>query len=377
MRIVRTIKKNKYVTFRGYDQSTKKQYDISCGREGNPETEHKYNELEQNQIRQKIHEYREKLRELTSNYLKTNEKNNNDASVVLPVNKIINADAGKTMQKIPSNSIHMAITSPPYNVGLDYSEHGDNMDYDSYLDWLETIFRELYRILVDGGRFALNIAPTGIGDFKPIHHDISERLRDMRFIFRAEILWYKQNIYKRTAWGSWKSPSNPHVMPSWEYVFMYSKGNMKLDGDSKKSDITTDEFKQFSDAFWHIQPETKRNGHPAPFPEDLIYRLIKYYTYKNNIILDMFGGTGTTALVAHKTKREFIHIDTSKEYCDIAQKRIMEYDIKNKKKSSKLDLYMSDDHLLQTENPLVDSGRRRGNIKTSREKIKIRKKTRA
>lgn len=374
MRIIRTIKKNKYVTFRGYNPSTKKQFDISCGREGSVETEQKYNELEQSQIRQKISEHRKKLRELTVNYVTINEKNSNNT--VLSTNKIINADAKKTMEKIPSNSIHMAITSPPYNVGLDYSEHGDNMDYDSYLDWLETVFRELYRILVDGGRFALNIAPTGIGVFKPIHHDLSERLRDIGFIFRAEILWYKQNIYKRTAWGSWKRPSNPHVMPSWEYVFVYSKDNMKLNGDSKKSDITTDEFKQFSDAFWHIQPETKRNGHPAPFPEDLIYRLIKYYTYKNNIILDMFGGTGTTALVAHKTKREFIHIDTSKEYCNIAQKRIMEYDIKNKIKSSKLGLYISDDHLLQTENPLVNSDRR-GSIKTSIKKSKIGKKTRA
>lgn len=271
-----------------------------------------------------------------------------DNGVPIPTNKIINADVLDTMKSFSSGSVHMAITSPPYNVGLDYSEHGDNMDYDSYLNWLETVFRELYRVLVDGGRFALNIAPTGIGEFKPIHHDISERLRDIGFIFRAEILWYKQNIRKRTAWGSWKSPSNPHVMPSWEYVYVYSKEDMKLDGDPKKTDITTDEFKRFSDAFWHIPPETKRGGHPAPFPEDLIYRLIKYYTYRDNVILDMFGGTGTTALVAHKAKRNFIHIDTSEEYCKMAQKRIMEYDIKSKKKSSKLDLYMGndDDHLL-------------------------------
>ncbi len=360
MRIIRTIKKNRYVTFRGYDPSTKKQFDISCGREGSIEAEQKYNELEQRQLREKISEYREKMTQLTLNYNKIKLEND----VALPTNKIINADVLDTMKKFPNNSIHMAITSPPYNVSLDYSEHRDNMDYEQYLGWLETVFRELYRVLVDGGRFALNIAPTGIADFKPIHHDISERLRDMGFIFRAEILWYKQNIYKRTAWGSWKSPSNPHVMPSWEYVLVYCKDSMSLDGNKKDIDITGQEFKKFSDAYWHIQPETKRNGHPAPFPEDLIYRLIKYYTYKDNTVLDMFGGTGTTALTAHKTKRNFIHIDTSKEYCKVAQKRIMEYDIKSGKKSSKLDLYMSD-HLLPPEKQLVTSGRR-SNIKTPR-----------
>lgn len=243
------------------------------------------------------------------------------------------------------------------------------MTYDGYLDWLETVFRELYRILVNGGRFALNIAPTGISDFKPIHNDLSERLRDMGFIMRAEIVWYKQNIYKRTAWGSWKSPSNPHVLPSWEYVLVYSKDTMKLDGDPKNADITDKEFKEFSDAFWYIPPETKRKGHPAPFPEELIYRLIKYYTYRGNIVLDMFGGTGTTALVAHKTGRRFIHIDTSVEYCDVAEKRILEYDMAGKQNIGR---YTNKNSSLNTKQ-IPNIGR---SAKTSEKKGTFRKKSR-
>ena len=140
--------------------------------------------------------------------------------------------------------------------------------------------------------------------------------------FRTEIIWYKQTMLKRTAWGSFKSPSNPHIVPSWEYVLIFSKGKDRLDGQYKNADITKEEFMKFSDGMWYIPPETQRRGHPAPFPEELIYRLIKFYSYKGNNILDMFGGTGTVAAIATKTGRRFIHIDISPQYCKIAQERI-------------------------------------------------------
>ncbi len=129
-------------------------------------------------------------------------------------------------------------------------------------------------------------------------------------------------MLKRTAWGSFKSPANPHIVPSWEYVLVFTKNGDKLFGNPKNADITAEEFKEFSDGFWQIQPERQRNGHPAPFPEDLIYRLIKFYSYKGNVVLDMFGGTGTVAVVSHKTGRKFIHIDISKEYCKTAKDRL-------------------------------------------------------
>lgn len=238
------------------------------------------------------------------------------------INKIICGDVLEIMRKIPDDSIHLAITSPPYNVGKEYDNHFDKMEYKKYLSWLNKVWKETKRVLVPGGRFALNIAPTGIKNFIPIHHDFADQLRKLGMVFRTEIIWYKQTMLKRTAWGSFSSPSNPHIVPSWEYVLIFSKNRAKLDGNIKKADITKDEFIKFSDGMWYIPPETQRNGHPAPFPEELIYRLIKFYTYKDNIVLDMFGGTGTVPVVAYKTGRRFIHIDISKEYCKISKNRL-------------------------------------------------------
>ena len=238
------------------------------------------------------------------------------------LNKIINGDVIGVLGKIPDNTVHLAITSPPYNVGKDYDSHNDKMNYEEYLNWLNKVWIETERILVPGGRFCLNIAPTGIKDFVPIHQDFTNRLRKIGMTFRTEIIWYKQTMLKRTAWGSFKSPSNPHIVPSWEYVLIFSKNQNKLEGNPEDADITKEEFMKFSDGMWYIPPETQRNGHPAPFPEELIYRLIKFYSYKGNTVLDMFGGTGTVAVVAKKTGRNFIHIDISKEYCKVAAKRL-------------------------------------------------------
>ncbi|MEK6940212.1 MAG: site-specific DNA-methyltransferase [Nanoarchaeota archaeon] len=237
-------------------------------------------------------------------------------------NKVIKGDVLDVMKKLPDNSIHLAITSPPYNVGKDYDSHNDQMNYDDYLDWLNKVWAETKRVLVPGGRFCLNIAPTGIKEFLPVHHDFTTQLRKLGMLFRTEIIWYKQTMLKRTAWGSFKSPSNPHIVPSWEYVLIFSKDQNKLIGTEENADITKEEFMKFSDGMWYIPPERQRNGHPAPFPEDLIYRLIKFYSFKGNTVLDMFGGTGTVAAVAKKNNRNFVHIDISKEYCKIAEKRL-------------------------------------------------------
>ncbi|MCK5149834.1 site-specific DNA-methyltransferase [Candidatus Pacearchaeota archaeon] len=243
------------------------------------------------------------------------------------LNKIVTGDVLESLKQIPSDSIHLAITSPPYNVGKDYDNHHDKMDYGEYLKWLNKVWEETQRVLVPGGRFCLNIAPTGIKNFTPIHHDFSNQLRKLGMKFRTEIIWYKQTMLRRTAWGSWKSPSNPHIVPSWEYVLVFSKNGDKLEGDKKDADITSEEFKEYSDGHWKISPEKKRNGHPAPFPEELIYRLMKFYSFKGHTVLDMFGGTGTVAVVSTKNNRNFIHLDISEEYNKTAKKRLS--DVKN------------------------------------------------
>jgi site-specific DNA-methyltransferase (adenine-specific) len=256
--------------------------------------------------------------------------------------RVIHGDCRSILRDIPEKSVHLAITSPPYNVGLDYDGHDDRMSYDDYLAWLLPVWRELHRVLVDGGRFALNVAPTSIKDFKPVHYDMARQLRDLGFIMRTEILWYKQTIRRRTAWGSWKSPRNPHILPSWEYILVFSKGSWTLEGNRLDADIAGDEFIKFSDGFWQIQPEKHgrspflkslyppkngkkredQEGHPAPFPEELAYRLIKFYSYRGNLVLDPFGGTGTVAVVAARTGRHFLHLDLSRKYCRIAAERV-------------------------------------------------------
>jgi DNA modification methylase len=266
--------------------------------------------------------------------------------------RVICGDCLAVMRAMPEASVHLAITSPPYNVGLEYDGHDDRKSYEEYLAWLRPIWQELLRVLAPGGRFALNIAPTSIKDFRPIHYDLAAQLRGLGFLMRTEILWYKQTMRRRTAWGSFRSPSNPHIIPSWEYVLVFSKGSWYLEGDKAKSDITSEEFIQFSDGFWEIHPETagrqpflkslyaprrggrdrhdveerqqqeKKEAHPAPFPEKLIYRLIKFYSYRGNVVLDPFGGTGTVAVVARQTGRHFVHIDLSERYCGITAERL-------------------------------------------------------
>ncbi len=238
------------------------------------------------------------------------------------VDRIVCGDARTVLDRLPAESVHLAITSPPYNVGIAYSDYSDDRTYQGYREWLRGVWRSLQRVLVPGGRFAVNVAPTSIKNIRPIHHDLTRDLVEMGFLLRTEILWYKQTMGRRTAWGSWKSPANPHLIPSWEYVLVFSKGSWRLEGDRTQIDITGSEFQQYSDGFWEIPPERNRRGHPAPFPDELIRRIVKFYSYRGNVVLDMFGGTGTVAAVARATGRHYLSIDTSREYCELAQARV-------------------------------------------------------
>ncbi len=237
--------------------------------------------------------------------------------------RIVLGDAIETLRRLPSASVHLAITSPPYNLGMPYAGYADRRAAEEYLAWLRSVWAELHRVLVVGGRFALNVAPTSIKEFRPIHHDLSTDLRDLGYIMRTEIIWYKQTMGRRTAWGSWRSPSNPHIVPSWEYVLVFSKDQWKLPGDGLAPDISSEEFQTFSDGFWHIPPERTRKGHPAPFPEALIERLVKYYSFPGQLVLDMFGGTGTVAAVARRLGRHYLSIDSSPEYCEVTRRRVV------------------------------------------------------
>jgi DNA modification methylase len=240
------------------------------------------------------------------------------------LDRIVCGDVREELRKVPSDSVHMIITSPPYNVGIEYTGYDDKRAYSQYRSWLSEVWKEGYRVLKRGGRLALEVAPTGIAQFVPLHHDLSRDIRAVGFTHRAEILWAKQNMSApRTAWGSFKSPRHPHVIPSWEYVEVFHKQSWKLEGDPLKIDISPEEFVRWSDGVWDIPPDAQRwVNHPATFPEPLIRRLLLYFTYRGNTIMDPFGGTGTVAVVAKENGRHFIHVDHSEEYCAAAQERL-------------------------------------------------------
>lgn len=318
--VTRKVKGGEYLYFREWDTEKKQHHDIYLGQKESEEAQKKARELERQYILKQIRALRTKLNHLNGGSVATVHKPIDIKK--LPLNKVINADAYDVLRQLPDNSIHMALTSPPYNLGVPYDAYVDEQEDDDYRKALKTVWNETFRILVPGGRFALNIASTGIADFRPIHHDLCNAVKEAGFTMRTEILWYKQNMGRHTAWGSYGSPSNPHVVPSWEYVYVFHKGDPKLEGNREDIDISPEEFQKFSDGFWEIPPETKRYNHPAPFPEELIYRLIKFYTYRGNIVLDMFAGVCTVGVVAVKTDRHYICIDISEQYCKTGKDRI-------------------------------------------------------
>ena len=241
------------------------------------------------------------------------------------LDKIILGDARDVLKKLPNNCVHLMVTSPPYNVGKEYDE---DLTLGEYLDFIEEVMREVYRVLVWGGRVCFNVANLGRKPYIPLHAYLIQRFEEIGFLFRGEIIWDKGDAVSgsSTAWGSWKSAVNPILRDQHEYIIVMSKGDFKREKKYGKEDtITRDEFLEFTRSVWRFPPESaKRVGHPAPFPEELPYRCIQLYTFRGDIVLDPFVGSGTTCVVALKTGRHFIGIDIEEKYVEIAKKRIRE-----------------------------------------------------
>jgi DNA modification methylase len=246
---------------------------------------------------------------------------------ILPfINRIICANASQALACIPDQSIDLVITSPPYNFGHAYAQdpHNDTHDWNSYFEQLLHVWNECERVLKTGGRIAVNIQPL-FSDYIPTHHIISHQLLSLGLLWKAEFLWEKNNYNaKYTAWGSWKSPSMPYIKYTWEFIEVFDKGNHKKKGRREDIDITAEEFKDWVIGKWSFPPEIRMKDyhHPAMFPEELPRRLMKLFSYKNDIVLDPFNGAGTTTLVAWKLQRRFIGVDMSQQYCDTALQRI-------------------------------------------------------
>ncbi len=238
-------------------------------------------------------------------------------------NRILCGDSREVLKRLPDNCIDLVFTSPPYNFGLEYQSTPDANHWRQYFDQLFAIFDETIRVLKWGGRIIVNIQPL-FSDYIPSHHIISHYFMEKKLIWKGEILWEKNNYNcKYTAWGSWKSPSSPYLKYTWEFLEIFAKGSLKKPGRKEDIDISAEEFKAWVVAKWSIAPERnmRRYNHPAMFPEQLVERGLKLFSYRNDIVLDPFNGVGTTTAVAKKLGRRYLGIDISSEYCQAARRR--------------------------------------------------------
>ncbi|MGK9477679.1 DNA-methyltransferase [Melioribacter sp. OK-6-Me] len=232
--------------------------------------------------------------------------------------------SSESMHELPDNSVHLMITSPPYNATKEYDE---NLSLDEYLTLLRRVWKETYRVLVPGGRACINIANLGRKPYIPLHSYIIKDMLEIGYLMRGEIIWNKSSSASpSTAWGSWLSAANPVLRDIHEYILVFSKGTFSLKSNGKESTITKEEFLEWTKSVWTFPAVSARIiGHPAPFPEELPERLIKMYSFKNDVILDPFLGSGTTSLAALKNNRHYIGYDTDRKYIELANRRISEY----------------------------------------------------
>ncbi|OGP73001.1 MAG: SAM-dependent methyltransferase, partial [Deltaproteobacteria bacterium RBG_13_58_19] len=207
------------------------------------------------------------------------------------LDNIFNKSSG-VMGELPDHSVHLMVTSPPYNVGKEYDE---DLSLDEYREFLKRVWREVYRVLVPGGRACINIANLGRKPYLPLHAFLIADLLELGFLMRGEIIWNKAaSASASTAWGSWLSPANPTLRDVHEYILIFSKGTFSRKNLTKReSTITKEEFLEFTKSVWTFPAEPARKvGHPAPFPVELPYRLIQLYTFAGEVVLDPFMGSG-------------------------------------------------------------------------------------
>ncbi|MCX8117378.1 MAG: site-specific DNA-methyltransferase [Desulfobacterota bacterium] len=233
------------------------------------------------------------------------------------------------MEELPDSSVHLMVTSPPYNVGKEYDE---NLTLTEYRAFLKRVWNEVKRVLVPGGRACINIANLGRKPYIPLHAFVIEDMMDLGFLMRGEIIWNKASSGSpSTAWGSWLSAKNPTLRDIHEYILIFSKGMFSRENIfRRRTTISKEEFLEFTKSVWtfYAEPATKV-GHPAPFPVELPYRLIQLYTFEGEVVLDPFMGSGQTAVAAIKTRRHYIGYEINKEYVKLAERRIKEFLLNN------------------------------------------------
>ena len=228
--------------------------------------------------------------------------------------------SSEDMHELPDNCVALAITSPPYNVGKEYD---DDVSLEDYLGLLKRVFHETYRVLQPGGRVCVNVANVGRKPYVPLASYVNMLMLDIGFLMRGEIIWVKaKGASGSCAWGSWCSARNPVLRDIHEYVLVFSK--VRFDRVAKgKGTVKPEGFMRDTLSVWEIPPASARKvGHPAPFPVELPRRLIELYSFKGDLVLDPFSGSGTTCLAAKQTGRHYIGYEVVPDYVRLAEARL-------------------------------------------------------
>jgi len=277
------------------------------------------------------------------------------------VNTIINGDCIKVMSEMPESFVDLIVTSPPYGVGIAYDSFDDDLEFDQYKVFSANWLREAYRVLKDDGRIAINIP-----------YEINRQDKGGRILMVSEVWQIMKNIgfkfygivdleedsphrSKTTAWGSWMSPSAPYIYNPKECVILaYKKTHIKKvkgepewvgeivdleqeDGTTKKKTVYQDEHKkEFMDLVygqWDYFADTKQMT-KATFSLDIPMKAIKILTYRNDLVLDPFAGSGTSLCAAEIGGRRWVGIELSENYAKVAKDRVQHF--VDKKKQTKL-----------------------------------------
>ena len=224
------------------------------------------------------------------------------------------------MEELVDNCVSLTVTSPPYNIGKDSDL---DLNEDEYWKMINKVFSETYRVTNSGGRLVVNVANLGRKPYIPFSKYFTDVLTEIGFIMRGEIIWQKsKGANANFAWGSWLSASNPVIRDIHEYCLVFSKDSMK-NSNGGISTIEKDEFMESTLSIWNINPEkAKKIGHPAPFPVELPKRFINLYSFKDDLVLDPFIGSGTTAVASKILQRNYVGYEINKDYIEIADKRL-------------------------------------------------------
>lgn len=217
----------------------------------------------------------------------------------------------------------LIVTSPPYNVGIEYQSNNDELNYETYLTFSRQWLRNCFHWSLPEARLLLNVPlDKNKGGHHSVGADITTIAQQVGWHYHSTIIWNEGNISRRTAWGSWLSASAPYVIAPVELIIVLYKNQWKKTRGTKISDITKDEFMAWTNGMWTFNGESKKRiGHPAPFPRELPRRCIKLFSYVNDLVLDPFCGSGTTLIEAHLNQRRAMGLELDEGYCHLAKER--------------------------------------------------------